>query len=137
MVHAMIHWLYEVNMNLSLFAIPYSYYLWNKITRGKAMISLEKLFYDVNSDHQELQPSKSFGRPTYFLGMRIYNGRDIHQWSIRISMGKFLGCSDDHSLSLCIICNLTVRTMASATLTAKGIWVSTLILCIDLFTLVL
>ena len=97
MIHSMIQWLDEVNTDLWPFDIHYSVYLWNKINRGKAMISPEELFYDVRSDHQELHSSKVFGCHTYIFYPRIKYRKKIPRWINCKKMIKFLRSYDEHA----------------------------------------
>ena len=91
MIHALIHWPEEVSMDLWPFVIKYAVYLYNKIPRGKSMMSPEELFYDTKSDHSELASAKVFGCPTYVLDPRIQDGKKIPRWNPRSKMGQFLG----------------------------------------------
>ncbi|GFH61161.1 hypothetical protein CTEN210_17637 [Chaetoceros tenuissimus] len=106
MIHALIHWPEEVSMDLWPFAIKYAVYLYNKIPRGKSMMSPEELFYDTKSDHSELASAKVFGCPTYVLDPRIQDGKKIPRWNPRSKMGQFLGRSDEHASSIGLIRNL-------------------------------
>ena len=51
MIHALIHWPEEVSIDLWPFAIKCAVYLYNKIPRGKSMMSPEELFYNTKSNH--------------------------------------------------------------------------------------
>ena len=77
MIQAMISWPDKVNMNLWSFTIYYSAYLWNKIPRGKATMSLEELFCYVKIDHKVLQSAKVLGYPTYVLDPIVQYGKNI------------------------------------------------------------
>ena len=77
------------------------------------MMSPEKLFYDVKIDHQDLQSAKVFGYTTYILDPIIQYGKNIPRWSPCRNMGQFLGRSDEHDSSVCLIRNICTNEVSS------------------------
>ena len=113
MIHAMIHWPENVQLDLWPFAINYAVYLWNRLPQSSSGLSPQELFFSVKSDHQELRMAKVWGCPAYVLDPRIQDGKKIPRWSPRSKMGQFLGRSTEHAGSIGLIRNLKTNAISS------------------------
>lgn len=80
LLHAMIHWPEEVNLNLWPFAVDYAVYLWNRLPRHPSGLSPQELFYSVKSTHDDLRSAKVWGCPTYVLDPQLQDGKKLPRW---------------------------------------------------------
>ena len=106
LLHAMIHWPQETQLDLWPFAVSYSVYLWNILPRSPSKLSPTEIFYGVKSDHSDLKNAKVWGCPSYVLDPRLQDGKKIPKWDPRSQVGQFLGRSTQHASSVGLIRNV-------------------------------
>ena len=88
---------------------------------GKSgLIELES--FPLTKVHARVKTFHTFGFPCFTLDPKFFQKKSIPKWTPQSRQAFYLGILPQH--------------VASATLPAKGIWVSTLLLGIDLLKLV-
>ena len=113
LLHAMIHWPEETELNLWPFAVDYAVYLWNLMPREKSGLSPTELFYATKSNHEELQNAKVWGCPVYVLDPTLQDGKKLPRWQPRSRLGQFLGRSKSHASSVGLIKNIATGKVTS------------------------
>lgn len=106
LLHAMIHWPGQVDLNLWPFAVEYAVYLWNHIPRMDSNLSPAEVFFSSHAEKSVLPEAKCWGCPAYVLDPTIQDGKKLPRWNPRSKLGQFLGRSREHGDTVGRIRNL-------------------------------
>ena len=107
LLHAVIHWPDQADLELWPFALEYAVYLWNNMPNRESLLAPIELFASSKFDSYEfLQRAHVFGCPTYVLDPKLQDGKKLPKWSPRCRRGQYLGPSPSHSTTIGRILNL-------------------------------
>ncbi len=107
LLHAMLHWPDEVDLDLWPFAMDHAIYLWNHMPNEHMGIApIEVFTQQVFDDFDFLKSVQVFGCPCYVLDPKLQDGKKLPKWAPRSRRGQYLGISTDHSSTIGRIRNL-------------------------------
>ena len=107
MLHAIIHWPEQANLELWPFAMDHAVNMWNRMPgKSNRLSPLENFSKSKFEDYSHLNRAHAWGCPTYVLDPRLQDGKKIPKWIPRARRGQFFGFSDYHSSRVGKIRNL-------------------------------
>ena len=107
MLHAVIHWPDQADLELWPFAVEHAVYLWNHLPKRDGQLAPIEIFSSTKFDsYEHLQRAKVFGCPVYVLEPTLQDGKKLPKWNPRSRRGQNLGISVDHSSTINRILNL-------------------------------
>jgi len=113
LMHAVIHWPDQANLELWPFALKYAIYLWNNLPKQESYMAPLELFasskfdsYDHLDSYNHLQRMHAFGCPVYVLDPKLQDGKKLPKWSPHRQCRQYLGPSLNHSSTIGCILNL-------------------------------
>jgi hypothetical protein len=108
LLHAMLHWPDEVDLDLWPFAMDHAIYLWNHLPNEHTGVAPVEVFTgQVLDDFDFLKSVQVFGCPCYVLDPKLQDGKKLPKWVPRSRRGQYLGISTEHSSTIGRIRNLT------------------------------
>jgi hypothetical protein len=108
LLHAMLHWPDEVDLDLWPFAMDYTIYLGNHMPNEQTCIAPVKVFTgQVFDDFDFLKSVQVFGCPCYVLNSKLQDGKKLPKWAPCSRQGQYLGISTEHSSTIGRIQNLS------------------------------
>jgi hypothetical protein len=106
MLHFIMHWPQEVQLELWPFAVSYAVWLWNNMPDTGSQVSPLELFMGVTFDnYRHLQWVRVFGCPVYVLDAKLQDAKSLPKWKKRSYRGIFLGFSDKHHSTVALVLN--------------------------------
>jgi hypothetical protein len=107
LLHAVIHWPDQADLELWPFALEYAVYLWNHLPNKDSFLAPMELFASTKfTSYDFLHRMHVFGCPVYVLDPKLQDGKKLPKWSPRCRRGQYLGPSPDHSTTIGRILNL-------------------------------
>jgi transposase InsO family protein len=107
LIHLMLCWPEQANINLWAFAMNYAIWVYNRLPSSMlGGLSPNELWSGNRSSHDELRRAHVFGCPVYVLDPKLADGDKIPKWNHRARMGMFLGFSHEHSSLVPLVLNL-------------------------------
>jgi len=107
LMHAVIHWPDQADLELWPFALEYAVYLWNNLPNPESLMAPIELFASSKfTSYEHLHRMHVFGCPTYVLDPKLQDGKKLPKWSPRSRRGQYLGPSPNHSTTIGRILNL-------------------------------
>jgi transposase InsO family protein len=114
LIHLMLCWPNQANINLWAFAINYAIWVYNRLPSPMlGGLSPDECWSRNRSSHEELRRAHVFGCPVYVLDPRLADGDSIPKWNHRARMGMFLGFSNEHSSLVPLVLNLRTGHVSS------------------------
>jgi hypothetical protein len=113
LLHMLLHWPAQADLELWPFALEHAAYLWNHLPRSDTRLAPQELYTSslfVSYDH--LARLHTFGCPVYVLHPRLQDGYKVPKWQPRARCGQCLGCSPEHSSSIDLILNTTTGNIS-------------------------
>ena len=107
LLHAILHWPDETELDLWPFAMEHAVFVWNNLPNqehGSAPIELWTGQLFENFDH--LKHLHVFGCPAYVLEPTLQDGKKLPRWVARTRRGQYLGLAPDHASTVGRIRNL-------------------------------
>jgi len=106
MLHFIMHWPQEAQLELWPFAVSYAAWLWNNMPDTGSRVSPLELFMGVTFDnYRHLQRARVFGCPVYVLDAKLQDAKKLPKWKKRAYRGVFLGFSDKHHSTVALVLN--------------------------------
>jgi hypothetical protein len=106
MLHFIMHWPQEAQLELWPFAVSYAVWLWNNMPDTGSRVSPLELFMGVTFDnYRHLQRARVFGCPVYVLDAKLQDAKSLPKWKKRSYRGIFLGFSDKHHSTVALVLN--------------------------------
>ena len=106
MLHFLLHWPQEADLELWPFAVSYAVWLWNNLPDTSNRVSPLELFMGVSfEDYRHLQRARVFGCPVYVLSAKLQDAKKLPKWSKRAYRGIFLGFSTKHHSTVALVLN--------------------------------
>jgi hypothetical protein len=113
MLHAVIHWPDQANLELWPFALDHAIYLWNNIPSKTTRLSPLELFTKSRFDNYDhLQRARVWGCPTYVLDPKLQDAKKIPKWHPRARRGMNLGVSSHHSTRVGLVLNVATGSVS-------------------------
>jgi hypothetical protein len=107
MLHAVIHWPDQANLELWSFALDYAVYLWNNLPKRDNLLAPLEVFSATKfTNYSKLNRAHVSGCPVYVLEPKLQDGKKVSKWAPRARRGCFLGFSSEHSSTVGKILNL-------------------------------
>ena len=107
LLHAIIMWLDQANLELWPFALEHAVYLWNHLPKQHSLLASLELFSGTKfSSYNPLRRAHVWGCPVYVLDPKLQDGKKIPKWTPRSRRGQYLGVSPVHSSTIGRILNL-------------------------------
>jgi hypothetical protein len=107
MLHALLHWPDEVELDIWPFAMDHAVYLWNHLPNARTGIAPVELFMSqLLEDFNFLKNAQVFGCPCYVLQPKLQDGKKLPKWVPRTRRGQYLGPSTSHASTIGKIQNL-------------------------------
>jgi len=107
LMHAVIHWPDQADLELWPFALEYAIYLWNNLPNPESLMAPIELFASTKfTSYEHLHQMHVFGCPTYVLDPKLQDGKKHPKWSPRSQRGQYLGPSPNHLTTIGQILNL-------------------------------
>jgi len=84
LMHAVIHWPDQADLELWPFALDYAVYLWNNFLNPESLMAPIELFASSKfTSYKHLHQMHVFGCPTYVLDPKLQDGKKLPKWSPR------------------------------------------------------
>jgi hypothetical protein len=110
LLHVILQWPDEVDLDLWPFAMDHTVYSWNHLPDSDMGIAPIKLFTGQTFDNFNfLQKMGVFGCPAYVLDPTLQDGKKLPKWVPQMRRGQYLGISTKHSSTIGRIRNLETR----------------------------
>ncbi len=107
MLHAVLHWPDEVDLDLWPFALDHAVYLWNHLPNERTGVAPVEFFTGtLLEDFDFLKNVQPFGCPCYVLQPKLQDGKKLPKWVPRTRRGQYLGVSTQHASTIGRIRNL-------------------------------
>jgi hypothetical protein len=107
LLHAVIMWPDQANLELWPFALEHAIYLWNNIPAKDSLMAPIELFTgSVFPSYDHIRRSHVWGCPVYVLDPKLQDGKKLPKWDPRSRRGQYLGVSPAHSSTIGRIHNL-------------------------------
>jgi len=107
LMHAVIHWPDQADLELWPFALEYAVYLWNNLPNKDSLIAPIELFTSTKfTSYEHLHQMHVFGCPVYVLDSKLQDGKKLPKWSPRCRHGQYLRPSPNHWTTIGCILNL-------------------------------
>ena len=117
MLHAVIHWPTEADLELWPFAMKHAVYMWNRMPSKESRLAPLEIFSRSHfQKYSHLNRAHVWGCPTCVLDPKLQDGKKVPKWKPRARRGKFLGFSANHSSRVRNIRNLTTGAIANTTI---------------------
>ena len=106
-IHQAMHWPKEAQLDLWLFAMSYSVWLWNHLLNQETGLSPNEICYQtLEQNFNHLKQTHVWGCPMYVLKPTIQDDRKLPKWQPKSRQGAFLGFLDSHLTIIGLIKNL-------------------------------
>ncbi|KAG7345831.1 hypothetical protein IV203_033362 [Nitzschia inconspicua] len=106
MLHYILHWPQQAQLDLWPFAVNYAVWLWNHLPDIQTRLSPIEVFTSTTfPDHDHLQRTRVFGCPVYVLDPKLQDAKKLPKWQKRSWQGIFLGFSPDHHETVALVLN--------------------------------
>jgi hypothetical protein len=107
LLHAVLHWPQEVDLDLWPFAMDHAIYLWNHLPNPDLGVSPVELFTSqIFENYDFLKTVQVFGCPAYVLDPTLQDSKKLPKWVPRTRRGQYLGVAMRHSSTIGRIRNL-------------------------------
>jgi hypothetical protein len=117
LIHLMVHWPQQCNVNLWALAMDYAIWVYNRIPKASlGGLSPDEFWTSTRSDHADLRRAHVFGCPVYVLDPHLQNGQRIPKWNACARQGMFVGFSTEHSSLVPLVLNLSTGNILPSTM---------------------
>lgn len=107
LLHSVIHWPDQADLELWPFALEYAVYLWNNLPNRESLLAPMEVFSSSKFvSYDFLNRMHVFGCPVYVLDPKLQDNKKLPKWSPRCRRGQYLGPSPTHSTTIGRILNL-------------------------------
>jgi hypothetical protein len=101
MLHQVIHWPAEADLQLWPFALDQAVFLWNNMPQTRTRLAPLELFTGTKfGSHKQLQRAHVWGCPVFVLDPMLQDGKKIPKWKPRARRGLYVGVSPRHSTTV-------------------------------------
>ena len=109
LLHSILHWPDQANLELWPFAMEHAVYVWNHLPKKGVRLSPIEIFTKSKcADYAHLASLAVWGCPVYVLDPQLQDGKKLPKWKPRSRQGMYLGTSESHANTVGRILN--VRT---------------------------
>ena len=113
MIHAVLHWPSQADVELWPMALDFAVYVWNHMPKKDGGLSpIELLSGQIEPNYDHLQRLHTFMAPCYVLDPKLQDAKKIPKWNRRSRLGQYLGPSKDHSSTVGQVLNLTTGNIS-------------------------
>lgn len=106
LLHFILHWPQQTNLQLWPFAVAYAAWIWNNTPDlGSRLSPLEVFTGSRAIDYKDIRRTRVFGCPVYVLHPKLQDAKKIPKWHRRSRRDVFLGFSPQHHSTVALVLN--------------------------------